>query len=358
MDRALSAPGKLFVAGEYAVLWGGVARVLAVGPRGLSLVRQRADREVRVLLDAGRLQGTVTPAGVRWSGPVPDAFHFVALALDEAVRARGKEAQGFTLALSSSPRHQGEKLGLGGSARATVLATAAARWALGDSSDALKLSLLSHSLGQGGRGSGGDVAACFAGGLCRYERYDVSALARASSAVQLSSALSVSPPVSLLRLPVPTLFATYAFTGQAASTRSLIDEVEQRVQGMGREEFVRRSNEAGVLLEDGLTQREFQKTKDACESLQALLSGLAAIATEETQRIIALARALGSTGKMSGAGGGDGCILFSPDQDGQKKLIDSLAARGVLAFPVSPETGLRTDSVADPTLRAWVDAES
>ena len=43
MDRTLSAPGKLFLTGEYAVLWGGVARVLAVGPRVHALVRPRTD---------------------------------------------------------------------------------------------------------------------------------------------------------------------------------------------------------------------------------------------------------------------------------------------------------------------------
>ncbi|MDQ3274735.1 MAG: phosphomevalonate kinase, partial [Actinomycetota bacterium] len=38
MQRALSAPGKLFLAGEYAVLWGGTARIAAVGPRTFASV--------------------------------------------------------------------------------------------------------------------------------------------------------------------------------------------------------------------------------------------------------------------------------------------------------------------------------
>ena len=53
MDRTLSAPGKLFLAGEYAVLWGGVARILAVGPRVNALVRPRQDRQVDVVLLTG-----------------------------------------------------------------------------------------------------------------------------------------------------------------------------------------------------------------------------------------------------------------------------------------------------------------
>ena len=64
MERALSAPGKLFLSGEYAVLWGGAARVLAVGPRTAALVRSRQDTRVQVLLEEGRLDGRATPFGV------------------------------------------------------------------------------------------------------------------------------------------------------------------------------------------------------------------------------------------------------------------------------------------------------
>jgi len=57
-----------------------------------------------------------------------------------------------------------------------VLTAEAARYALDARLDALKVSLLAHAEAQGGRGSGGDVAACFAGTLVRYRRYDVKPL--------------------------------------------------------------------------------------------------------------------------------------------------------------------------------------
>ena len=62
---------------------------------------------------------------------------------------------------------------MGGSARATVLAAEAARCVLEERFDALKLALVAHAEAQGGKGSGGDVAASFAGGMVRYRRYDV-----------------------------------------------------------------------------------------------------------------------------------------------------------------------------------------
>jgi len=180
MNRALSAPGKLFLSGEYAVLWGGTARIAAVGPRTGALVRRRPDREVHVALADGRLVGAATPLGVGWPGKVPAAFEFVARALDLALRAHARESLGFELALAPGATALGYKLGVGGSARAAVLAAEAARFILEERFDTLKLALLAHRVAQGS-GSGGDVAAIFAGGVIRYRRYDVRPLLEAAS---------------------------------------------------------------------------------------------------------------------------------------------------------------------------------
>src|SRR5687767_2420268 len=98
MQRALSAPGKLFLAGEYAVLWGGTARVAAVGPRSSAWVRRREDREVHLVLAEGRLVGHATPLGINWGEQVPEGFRFAARALGEAFRAHGEEMLGLELA--------------------------------------------------------------------------------------------------------------------------------------------------------------------------------------------------------------------------------------------------------------------
>src|SRR5207248_2346606 len=105
----------------------------------------------------------------------PD-FHFVARTLDYVLRAHSKETLGFDVAFATGPRVEGKKLGIGGSARACVLATEAARYVLEERFDSLKLALLAHSSAQQGKGSGADVAAIFAGGIVRYRRYHVTAL--------------------------------------------------------------------------------------------------------------------------------------------------------------------------------------
>lgn len=356
MDRALSAPGKLFLTGEYAVLWGGVARVLAVGPRVHAVVRPRQDRQIDVVLAEGRLSGSATPAGVRWEREVPPGYRFVATTIDLALRLLVSEGPGFSVAFEDSPLVNGHKLGLGSSARATVLAAEAARFGLQASFDALKLALLAHADAQGGKGSGGDVAASFAGGVVRYRRYDVSAMLAASRKGGLGSAMDASGPVELARTGEPVFPMLYAFSGKSASTPSLVKQVEQRLDEAARQRFVDQSDALGVALEQGLLRRDFSAVQAASEALQALLWDLGATKDDALERILGIARTFGCAGKQSGAGGGDGALLFAPDVAARQALLEALAARGFHAFEIAPEPGLQGEVSRQAALTAWLDA--
>ena len=354
MDRALSAPGKLFLAGEYAVLWGGLARIAAVGPRTTALLRRRQDRRVEILLEGSRLFGDMTPAGVNWDSTPPPEFHFVARTLDLVLRAVGKEGPGFSLALAPSPTGPGgQKLGLGSSARAVVLAAEAGRYALDARFDALKLSLLAHAEAQGGKGSGGDVAACFAGTMVRYRRYDVKPLLEVAGSAALSARLADAPPVDLFRVPGVKLPLAYAFSGTSASTRVMIAEIERRFDAEARKRFTLASDGLGRELEDGLLRGDFAKVSDAAAQLQSLLSTLGPVVTEGVDRLLALGRSFGCAGKISGAGGGDGCVFFCPDDGARAALLDSLKARGVHSLALSFEEGLRGEPLGEPLLAKW-----
>lgn len=356
MERTVSAPGKLFLAGEFAVLWGGEARLVAVGPRAHAQVRGRDDRRVHVLLDSGRLSGDATPAGVRWSTPVTDEFKFVATAIDLAYRLSGVEGPGFSAAFEPSPLVNGHKLGIGSSARAAVLAVEVARSALSATWDALKLALLAHADAQGGKGSGGDVASSFAGGVVRYRRFDASALLTAAARGGLVAAVEQSQPVHLARMGEPVFPLIYAFSGKAASTTGLVREVERRLDVEGRKRFVDRSDAHSEALEHGLLRRDFEAVKSASGALQALLWELEVTRTDELERILGIARTFGCGGKQSGAGGGDGAILFAPDEATATQLIDSLQARDFVAFRVNPERGLQGEATRAGALSDWLDA--
>jgi phosphomevalonate kinase len=286
---------------------------------------------------------------------VAPGFRFAARALGEAFRAHGREGTGLELAISPSfGEGGGVKLGMGGSARACVLAAEAARWALDDGFDALKLSLVAHAVEQGMKGSGGDVACVFAGGVARYKRYPVEALAQASASGQYGAALLSSPPVELARVPAPQLRLVYAFAGESASTTRLIGAAERRLDEGARAAFVAASDEAGALLEDGLVRGDFAALREAVPRLHGLLCGVGPLETEPMRRILALTRSVGGVGKISGAGGGDGLVLFAPDDGARAELLAALGARGFLALPLELEPGLRTEPVLPAALSGWL----
>lgn len=370
-ERTLSAPGKLFLAGEYAVLWSrtaaapsppgeragetGVARILAVGPRAHAFVRPRTDRRVEVVLEGGKLCGDATPLGVRWERkPGPD-FHFVARTIDLALRVAGRETEGFSVAFESSPLVNGRKLGLGSSARATVLAAEAARTGLEADFDTLKLALVAHADAQGGKGSGGDVAACFAGGVVRYRRYDVAPLIAAANRETLRAVLPDAPPVDLLRVAEPKLPLAYVFSGESASTTSLVNEVERTWTAEQRARFVVDSDALGDELESALARGDFAVARDAAAGLQSRLFSLGPTRSEALERILRLAETFGCAGKQSGAGGGDGCILFGPDEAALDAFLSACAARGLFGMRVRPEPGLRREATRHPVLSTWLE---
>src|SRR5690606_31512253 len=120
--------------------------------------------------------------------------------------------------------------------------------------------------------------------------------------------------------------------------------------------FVQTSDTLSEQLEDGLTRGDFAALSEAASGLHALLCRLGPLETEPMRRLLALSQSYGSPGKLSGAGGGDGCILFSPDEDAREQLLEGLKARGFYAFPLSLEPGLRGESAPDPRLESWLDA--
>src|SRR5712692_1692006 len=312
MNRSVSAPGKLFLSGEYAVLWGGAALLAAVGPRMAGWVKSRSDGEVHLVTGAGRLRGRTTPLGVNWAGPVPAPFLFAARGVDEALRAHGAEALGF---------------------------------------EPLKVALLAHAKAQVGAGSGGDVAAVSAGGIVRYRRYPLENLAKASALGQLPAALSGAPPVDLRCLPTTQVRLSYAYSGKSASTPAVIAEVEQRLSAGDRERIRTESDQLGRALEESMLRSDFRSLAEAVSGLQRLLSSIGTLETEAIGRILGLARSYGAAAKISGAGRGDGCVLFSPDAETERELLDGIRSRGFWATPLAIEPGMRGEAEIDPRLR-------
>lgn len=153
-----SAPGKLMLMGEHAVLHGRQALVCAVNRRLLVRIQPRDDRQIVIDSALGRCC-----VGLDDFAPAPP-FEFVLAAL---ARRRRELPGGCTIAVEAD---FGETLGLGSSSAVTVAATAALHAWLGQpfDLDSIFTDSLAAVRAVQGRGSGADVAASVHGGLVLY----------------------------------------------------------------------------------------------------------------------------------------------------------------------------------------------
>jgi phosphomevalonate kinase len=297
----LRAPGKVFLAGEYAVLEPG-RPALVVG----------IDRF---------LEATVEPApdvsiehhGVVWrGGPPPSELRFAVRAVELA-----RPGRGFRLVFENELAIQGKKLGLGGSAAATVLAVRAARPDLGPE-ETLSLAFAAHWIEQGGSGSGADVAASCMGGVLRVAGRNPFRSAEEAMALPLEDLLRARP-IGTRWLPIPEdLRILLAFTGEPADTRVLVRTVRALAQGDGPrwrvcEAAITKACELlAAALASGRKEAALQAVRDGAAAMAKLGEAAGApIVTEPLAKACALAASAGAAAKPSGAGGGDCAVVLA-----------------------------------------------
>ena len=168
MNIRASAPGKLVLCGEYAVLAGAPALVAAVDCRVVCTVRPRQQGGWRFVSKGFEQDVVLAKAEVFQAAPATTPG-LVRLAI-----AEGSAPDHLEVAVDSSACYRGGvKLGVGSSA-ATVVAVAAALSALAGESPSLSSLYDMHARMQGG-GSGLDIAAAVAGGVIRFQDRRVSA---------------------------------------------------------------------------------------------------------------------------------------------------------------------------------------
>ena len=347
----LAVPGKAFVAGEYSVLERGQpALVLAVDLRLRATLRDLPGRAVELLRRPGGefVRGELTREGVTWSSGIPGELRFAARAARIAARLcaeEGREPRGFEAAFADDLSREGRKLGLGGSAAASVLAVRAACAAQGRevaARETMCLAAAAHWIEQGARGSGADVAACALGGLVEVRTRH--AWTDADDPLHGGARdLLARPPLEARAIPLPPgLRFLLAWTGAPADTRRLVGDV----LAFARARPGRWRHHAGALSAHETALREAMERNDVPGALDAVRRAAAAmgalgeeaqvpIVTQDLARACAIASSAGAAGKPSGAGGGD-CAIVLAWGEAADRAREALGVAGYLAVEVTP----------------------
>lgn len=321
----VSAPGKLFLLGEYAVLDGAPAVLAAVDRRvGVTIDRASNDHWHIHAPDIG-----IDALQLGADGGIPhnlDPQLRARLGLYDTVRttvARHIRLPAEPLAInidSQAFSANGHKLGLGSSAAVAAALTAALVRAAGQTlnNDTLcRHAIAAHRQAQNGSGSGADVATTIYGGVIEYQADTVQA--------------TLNWPADITGMAV--------VTGDGASTPNLVARVRAYAQhdptGYAADVGTLQSlaEQAGTALADADAFLELARAY--FEALRTLdQHARAGIVLPRHLELAALAARNGGVFKTTGAGGGDLGLAFARRGEPTQRLADALAAAGARIVPL------------------------
>lgn len=357
-----SAPGKLFVAGEYAVVEPGTPAILTAVDREITVTATLSDaadvvissdlvhRAVTWRWRDGRLHAPGPKNGETDGSGARGALAHVVSAVETVRRLlaeRGLPLPGLDISISSRLHDNGRKYGLGSSGAVTVatIDSLTSLCGLDLPLDARYRLAVISSAGIDPKGSGGDLAASTWGGWIAYQAPDRAFVLDLTRRHGIEEALRTPwPGHSVRRLPAPRgLTLEVGWTGNPASTTSLVSGLHRRSwRGTASHhtfvetstDFVRASITALEAGDGPALLRQIRRARQELARLDDEV-GLG-IFTPELTALCAVAESVGGAAKPSGAGGGD-CGIALLDAEATHDIShvrQRWAAAGVLALPV------------------------
>lgn len=295
-----SAPGKLLLLGDYAVVYGHPCIVTAVDKR-LNVEAQIIDAQ----------EDSIQTPQVKESRFVLEAIAYV------------KEQFRITEAIEIKTRGDfSHQVGLGSSSAVTVATVEALNQLFSldlTKKDIFNISYKVNLLIQG-VGSGFDIAAATYGKTIRY----------------------VKGGVELTELSIPTLPLVVGYSGIKADTPYYIRKVESAFK-QRQEELNGLFASTHLLVDkaaDAFKSNDFQTVGQCMDEGHSILQQLG-VSIPKLDSMVGAARSAGAWGaKLSGAGGGDCMIALTPP-DKRQKVIDAIQRVGGEIISV----GLQADGV-------------
>lgn len=353
MEVTASTPGKLVLLGDYAVLEGAPALVMAVNRHAKVRIAAKAGGLGEV--SAPDMQVSKVPLRIgaggqpEWLGTAEQTAKL--RLVDQTLRGLAHEGlapepgRGFSLHLDTAEFFdQGSeglaKLGLGSSAALTVaLASAMAVFVGRGAATANRRVWLEHLLQlhrefQGGHGSGVDVAAGLIGGVISYRLLEG----------------GTQPRFEPVNWP-KEVHSLFVWSGRSASTSDFLGRLAQWRSGHGAEY----ASHMGALTEiaraasDAMMHEQGRGFVEAAAAYATVLRafgtacGLDIFSAEHVQ-LAQLAAQAGVSYKPCGAGGGDFGVAFSLEPERLAKMERGIVAAGFRCVPLAvDEPGLHLE---------------
>jgi phosphomevalonate kinase len=351
------APGKLYIAGEYAVVEPGRPAVLVAVDRFITVRVQaahgaghiRSDQFANLPLVWHRLDGDLV---IEYE-ETPYSFVLSAIrAVEDAGRSLGAPLTLFDLDIASElDDASGRKFGLGSSAAVTVATVRALAGFYGlrlSEMELFKLALISADDVQRS-GSGGDIAASMFGGWIAYTSFDRAWLRSQRFDVPVADLIRQDwPGLSVRPLTPPAgLRLLVGWTGTPASTSRLVGDVQARKSGRSAHysDFLTASTACVDTLAEAFAAGDTAGILCEIRRNRTLLNALsehtgAVIETPQLRRLVEIAERAGAAAKSSGAGGGDCGIVLCDAGTDTRAIVRAWREAGIRPLDLSVQPRL------------------
>lgn len=333
----VKAPGKLYVAGEYAVVDPGYPAVIVAVDRFITVSVSPSKGPFGTITSASLSKDTLhwrrNGRQILLEGPNEKADILLKTmeVTEKFLKEQGHALPYYDVVIESTlDSSDGRKYGLGSSGAVTVAAVNALVKSMGmvlDDEKLFKLAAVIH-VSLKSRGSLGDLAAAAYTGWIAYSSPDKNWIQLQLEQLTLSSLIEQPwPELKIESLPAPSsLSLLVGWTGQPASTESYVAAIQKDLEGMNHQTFLKESKACVGTLISGITTDDADRIKEAVRKNRELLLKMSLakdilLETPQLESLNTIAEQHGAAAKTSGAGGGDCGIAFIASSSQKEQIM-------------------------------------
>lgn len=357
-QATISVPGKLYIAGEYAVVTPGHLAMLMTVNRFLTVTISQtellvgkfrsvsySEQPYKWIREDGQFEFS------DWSNP-----YYLSKVVIQTVESYVKELnipmQFYDIRIVSELDQNGKKIGLGSSGAVTIALIKALLTFYNvkfTDFDVYKLAAIAHSR-LNSNGSFGDLAASAFTGMIAYSAFDKDWLKDQLMTKSITELLGMTwPLLHIRRVNLPNdLKILVGWTGEPASTENLVGKIYSDSDQMDFNNFLEKSHQCVKQLIQAFNQKSTANILALIQLNRELLVKMGhskdkLIETPLLSKLCEVAETYGGSAKPSGAGGGDCGIAFIDDFNSEKQIIDAWDNVGIQALDLKIYQNGETD---------------